>query len=107
MKGHNAVFISGNVGGNIVSGMTKDNSPASSFSVATEDTGRGTTWVRVNVYGSLALKCKQNITKGTYVSLIGELMNRNGIHGELTEVRARNILFFQQVPSELKEGSND
>lgn len=106
MRGHNIVLVSGNVGGPIVAGQTRDNNPACSFSLAAEELGRGTTWVRINVYGALAQKCQQNVSKGLYVSIIGELMNRQGKHGELTEVRARDILFFPTLSSDSKEAND-
>jgi len=105
MKGHNLVILSGNVSGHIVAGTTNDNEHAFSFSVSAEDGGRFGALVRVNVYGGLALKCKDRVSKGLYVSIIGELMNRRGKFGELTEVRAKDVLFFQNGPD--KRDRND
>ena len=102
MRGFNQVWLSGNVGGKFVIGQTRDNNPACSFSIAAEDVSRGTTWVRINVYGSLAVRCQQKIGRGIYVSVLGELMNREGKFGELTEVRAKDICFFPSF-SEAKE----
>lgn len=106
MRGFNQVWLSGNVGGKFVFGQTRDNNPACSFSVAAEDLSRGTTWVRVNVYGNLALKCQQKLGRGAYVSLVGELMNRDGKFGELTEVRAKDIHFFHLF-SDAKEAVDE
>lgn len=107
MRGMNIALLSGNVGGPMVPGRTREGNPAFSFSLATEEVGRGTTWVRINVYGALALKCEQKVAKGLYVIVTGELMNRNGKHGELTEVRARDVLFFNNSPAEQKETGNE
>lgn len=93
MRGHNYVLLSGNIGGKVVVGHTNNNDPACSFSVASDDGDRAT-WVRINAYGSLANACSNKIQKGVYVSVAGELMNRAGRCGELTEVRARDIIFF-------------
>jgi single-stranded DNA-binding protein len=54
-----------------------------------------TVWVKVNVYIEPLVKaCRAKLTKGGYVIVAGELMNRDGRHGELTEVRAREIVFL-------------
>lgn len=106
MKGHNQVWISGNVGGKVSNGFTKDNKPACSFSLASEDLGRGVTWIRVNAYGPLAVRCQGSLSKGRYLSIVGELMNRRGRHGELMEVRAREVVFFAET--EVRDlGEND
>ena len=107
MRGHNQVWVSGNVGGNIVSGKTKDSDPACSFSVAVDDGFRDTTWARVNAYGKMAMVCEKRLDKGIYVSVVGELMNRKGRHGELLEVRALNILFFSGPGSFTKEKDDE
>jgi single-stranded DNA-binding protein len=105
MKGHNQVWLGGNVGGKIVVGKTRDNDPACSFSVAAEDGTRGATWVRVNAYGALAVRCQKKAVKGIYVTVVGELMNREGKCGELTEVRAKEVVFFPH--SGAAEGKED
>lgn len=93
MLGHNQVWLSGNVGGDLKRGQTRDRSPACSFSLASESSGRGTTWVRVNAYGDLARDCMDSLNKGAYCSVIGELMNRDGRDGfEIMEVRALNVI---------------
>lgn len=108
MKGHNRVWLSGNVGGKIVDGVTGDKNPACSFSIASEAPGRGTTWARINVYGPLALQCKTRLRRGCYISVEGELMNRDGHFGELTEVRAKEIIFYPSfaVEQESTEQAN-
>ena len=95
MLGHNQVWLSGNVGGNVKQGKTRDASLACSFSLASEANGRGTTWVRVNAYGDIALDCIDSLDKGAYCSVIGELMNREGRHGEITEVRAISVIIHE------------
>jgi|SRR5580704_6049594 single-stranded DNA-binding protein len=95
MRGHNEVWISGNIGGKIVKSQTRDGRSACSFAVASEGEKHRLTWVRVNVYDRLADYCKEVLDKGLYCSVVGELMNRDGQHGELTEVRARNIIFLR------------
>lgn len=100
MRGVNQVWLSGNVGGKIVTGVTRDGNPCCSFSVAAEDGQRSATWVRANVYGPLAVKVQNRLQKGMYVSIVGELMNRDGKFGELTEVRAKDVVFFAQEKSE-------
>lgn len=95
MLGHNQVWLSGNVGGSVKQGKTRDDSLACSFSLASEAMGRGTTWVRVNAYGDIALDCIDSLDKGAYCSVIGELMNREGRHGEITEVRAISVIIHE------------
>lgn len=98
MRGVNKVVISGNVGDRITHGKTGSGVPACSFSVASDrKDGRDTitAWVRVNVYGEeLVRDCKERLEKGIYAIIDGELMNRDGKVGELTEVRARSIVFI-------------
>lgn len=100
MRGHNAVWLSGNVGAKIVKSHTKDNRTACSFSVASEGDKHRTTWVRVNVYDGLAEYCQDRLHKGVYCAVVGELMNRDGQYGELTEIRARDVIFFSQYDRE-------
>ncbi len=96
MRGINQVWISGNVGGKIINGKTNDGRSALSFSVAMENDRRKPTWVRVNVYDNLADYCADNLDKGVYCSVVGEFMNRKGQYADLTEVRAREVIFSQQ-----------
>ena len=93
MIGHNRVWLSGNVGGSLKEGKTRDDSLACSFSLASEASVHGnTTWVRVNAYGDVAEHCIDGLDKGSYCSIVGELMNREGKHGEIMEVRALEII---------------
>lgn len=94
MRGHNLAIISGNVGANIVIGKTTtDSRSACSFAIASQNDKRRLTWVRINAYDKLAEYCSNKLHKGIYVSVVGELMNRDGKFGELTEVRAHQVIF--------------
>lgn len=98
MRGINQVVISGNVAGNINFAQLQRGGQALSFSVASDRKSNGSTitaWVKVNVYHEALVRiCKSRLEKGGYVLIQGELMNRDGQHGELTEVRAREIIFL-------------
>lgn len=100
MRGHNQVLVSGYVEGKMVSGTTGDGGSAFSFSVASEDSGRKTMRVRVNAYGSMADKCGDEAQRGVYCIVAGELMNRSGKFGKLTEVRAKTVEFVSDVDNE-------
>ena len=98
MKGINSVHLSGNVLGNIEYGRVSKGGEACSFSVASDRhsaNGVVTAFVKVNVYvDGLVRICRAKLAKGIYVLVQGELMNREGQHGDLTEVRAREIIFL-------------
>ena len=52
-------------------------------------------FVPVNIFGeNLVRVCQERLRKGIYVIVEGELMNRPGQHGELMEVRARDVVFI-------------
>lgn len=104
MRGHNQVWISGTVVGQVVTGETRDKNPCCSFPVSTHDGGRPAVRVRINVYGQLALLCETTLVSGKIktVSVVGELMNRDGKYGPLTEVRAVQVSF----PPSLQEDEN-
>jgi len=93
----NVVAISGNVSARIEFSSTGKGSPVCTFQMASDRRTRDTTitaWVKVNAYGEgLVGACRRRLTKGTYVVVEGELMNRDGRLGELLEVRARRIDF--------------
>ena len=63
-RGHNQVWISGRVGGKIVSGETRDGDSAFSFGIHSESGDQHVTLVRVNAYGDVADLCSENISKG-------------------------------------------
>lgn len=98
MRGINLVAVSGNVtGAKPVFTTTHDGKPACSFEIASHRAvsgGQVKAYLRINVYvEALVRLCESRIDKGEYVIVHGELMNRDGQHGELTEVRAREIIF--------------
>lgn len=107
MRGHNEVWISGNIGGNIVKGQTNDGRSACSFGVASEGEQHRLTWVRINVYDRLADYCKEVAERGIYCSIVGEMMNRDGKFGELTEVRARSVIFNRSTSDKVKSVDAD
>ena len=99
MRGLNKTIISGNVSGDINFSELPNRDPALSFSLASDrragDGGQVTVWVRVYVYIIPLIDiCRKRLKKGGYVLIDGELMNREGVHGKLTEIRAREIIFF-------------
>ena len=100
MRGINKTVISGNVSRDINFGSMPDESPVLSFTMASDRHANGATvtaWVKVNVYiESLIEQCRQHLGCGGYVIVDGELMNREGRHGKLTEVRAKEIVFVKE-----------
>jgi len=111
MIGVNSVNISGNVKGRIVFQKTKvKQTPACSFSIVSDRKGpngaKYSTSIKINAYGeNLTNLCDKMLTKGAYVFIQGELMNRPGIHGELTEVRANQIIFNPNPKDPLDKSS--
>lgn len=97
MRGVNIVTLSGNVG-QINFDTKKNGAEVLSFTVASDRYSGGdkiTVWVKINVYMERLVRiCRSKLSKGSYVIVEGELMNRDGQHGELTEVRAREVLFL-------------
>lgn len=100
MRAHNQVLISGYVEGKMISGTTGDGGVAFSFAVASEDSGSKSMRVRVNAYGETARQCDDEAQKGLYCIVIGELMNRAGKFGKLTEIRAKTVEFLPGVDNE-------
>lgn len=100
MRGVNKVFIAGNVSRDINYGVMPDDSPVLSFTMAADRYANGVTvtaWVKVNVYiEALIEQCRQHLGCGGYVVVDGELMNREGRHGRLTEVRAKEVVFVKE-----------
>ena len=107
MRGHNQVLVSGTVEGKMVSGTTGDGGSAFSFSVASTDSGRKTMRVRVNAYGDTAKQCDDEAQRGVHCIVIGELMNRAGKFGKLTEIRAKTVEFISDVDNEESGGTDD
>lgn len=99
MRGVNKVVISGNVTGSIEYGRTGKGDGVCGFHMASDRHASGgdivTAFIKINVYAEgLVRVCKSKLIKGVYVLVEGELMNREGQHGGLTEVRARDIIFI-------------
>ena len=105
-SGHNQVLISGLVEGRVLSGTTGDGGEACSFLVASSDGGQKLTRVRVNAYGSVAVQCEQESCIGAYCVITGELMNRPGKYGKLTEIRAKKVEFFPDIDNG-EQGASD
>jgi len=102
----NRVLISGNVT-RVFYANTGNGKDACTFTLASDRHARGdviTAFVKVNVYGNgLVDTCRKRLLQGGYVFVEGELMNRDGQHGELTEVRAQKVIFTG--PEEVINGS--
>lgn len=94
--------MSGNVTGTKPAFTTiSGGKPACSFEIASHRVvpggGQVKAYVRVNVYiEALVRLCEDRLSKGEYVIVDGELMNRDGQHGELTEIRARELIFVDK-----------
>lgn len=98
-KGINKVIVSGNCSDSAQYHSTDNGTPCATFKLASDRRGANkgevlTTWIKINVYNEpLVRLCETRLRKGVYVIVEGELMNRKGIHGEVTEVRARELIF--------------
>ena len=99
MRGINKAVISGNVSRDINYDSMPDGTPVLSFTMASDRHVSGATitaWVKINVYIDILVEqCRQHLGSGGYVIVDGELMNRDGRHGKLTEVRAKEIVFVK------------
>lgn len=99
MRGLNRVIISGNVSDSARFHETGGGSKCATFKLASDRRGAKpgeivTAWVKINIYSEpLVDICKTRLMKGAYVIVEGELMNREGAQGEVTEVRAKEIIF--------------
>ena len=111
MLGINTVIYSGVVSGSITFQETKlKKTPACSFSLVSSRRGPKNSYVsskvKINAYGDYLYDlCSKDLDKGVYVVVQGELMNRSGQYGELTEIRAIEILFTDanMEPTDTKE----
>lgn len=94
MRGVNNITMSGNVG-EIVYGATGAGTQACSFMLASERIKKEPVWVRINVFGPLVQICKTKLSRGGYVIIKGELMNRKALHDDdrMVEVRCEDIVF--------------
>ena len=92
----NHVSISGNVG-KVTFATMGNGDPVCTFHLASDRRARDktiTAWVKINVYSKALVEvCKNRLRTGIEIAVSGELMNREGKLGELTEVRARQIIF--------------
>lgn len=100
MRGINRTVLSGNVSREINYDKMPDGAPVLSFTMASDRCANGATitaWVKINVYiDALIEQCRTHLARGGYVIVDGELMNREGKHGRLTEVRAKEIVFVKE-----------
>jgi single-stranded DNA-binding protein len=100
-RGLNEVIVSGNCSDSAQYHTTDNGTPCATFKLASDRKGANkgeimTTWVKINVYNEPLVKlCESRLQKGVYVIVKGELMNRKGIHGEVIEVRARELIFTE------------
>jgi len=101
MRGLNRVIISGNIGGKIKFNPLTNGAEACSFQLFSDRVNGGsivTAWVKVNAYDERLVRvCKDRLVKGLYVLVEGELMNRDGVYGVLTEIRAHEIIFLEMA----------
>jgi len=111
MRGVNRVVISGNVTGAIQEGRTNSGVPTCTFVLASDRYTKDsivTAWVKINVYGKpLVDVCEPRLRKGRYVLVEGELMNRDGRTAELTEVRAKEVIFPTHEAEQESEGAGN
>lgn len=108
MRGLNVICVSGNVG--IVDfGRTSNQEEVCSFMLAIEKKKKCLTWIRVNVFGEGLVKaCRSRLTRGGYVIVNGELMERVNSSGSNTviEVRCLDIKFID-FNRDVSEGDED
>jgi len=100
MRGINRTIVSGNVSREINYSTMPGGGKVLSFTMASDRHANGTTitaWVKVNVYLEFLVDlCRERLSRGSYVIIEGELMNRESRHGKLMEVRAREIIFVKE-----------
>ncbi len=111
MRCLNRVIISGEVLERIVFANTTTGAPACGFLLASTsyrpNKRKTTVRAKINVYGDgLVDLCRQYLVKGLYLVVEGELMNRDGQYGDLTEIRALQLIFPNEIASELPEGES-
>ena len=105
MRGVNRVIISGNASDSARFHSTGSGTACATFKIACDRRGANkgetvTAWVKINVYGdSLVEICRMRLRKGVYVIVEGELMNRDGAAGEVTEIRAKELVFIDTAES--------
>lgn len=107
--GRSHCSIIGNVGGNITFGHTGNGESCCSFSVAIERRYPGrtskTVWARCNLYGDTRVALyRERLVTGAYISVEGELMQREGDCGALLEIKVQDILFLWE-PYKMESGN--
>lgn len=105
----NLVVLTGNVG-KLLFGRTNSGSPSCSFELFSDRKDGNTTITtrsKINVYGPLVQICKDRVSQGSLVLVEGELMNRRGQMGDLTEVRARKVFVLKDGRDRDVEGSSN
>lgn len=112
MRGLNRVIISGYVCEKINYGNTREGgAQACSFTLASSRVGQGksvTAYIKINVYGDgLVGLCRSRLFRSAYLLVEGELMNRDGAVEELTEVRARELIFLAADEETQTEGAEN
>jgi len=97
VRGMNVVVLSGNVGSVKFAKTKRYNEDTCSFMLASEKKNGEVTWVRVNVYGQLAVDCQNFMRTGIAVEVVGELMERTNSSGDnkIIEVRGKEINFLR------------
>ena len=110
MRGMNKVIISGNVCNMPHYGNTGNGAEVCSFRLVSDRALGGgnkiSAWIKINVYGNDFVRvCRDQIKRGAYVLVEGELMNRDwhcpdGHTQDLVEVRAREIIFMNRSENE-------
>jgi len=97
MRGYNKVVLAGNATGKIDYAKTENGKSVCTFVLACDRHAQGsvvTAYVKVNVYlEGLVSVCQTKLTKGCYLFVEGELMNRTTPSGQQLEVRAWDIVF--------------
>jgi len=100
LKGTNVWHGSGNIASEVSYGRTGRGEAACNFRIIIEQAHKQLSFVRVNVYGGNVEVCRlRDLSRGDYVIIHGELMNRQGNQtpGEmLTEVRCLEIVIIGQ-----------
>ena len=100
-RGINRVLLSGAVSEAPRFHETGGGSKCATFRLSSDRRGAKpgeviTALVKINLYGEpLVNLCKERLQKGDYVIVEGELMNREGVQGEVTEIRAKEIIFTE------------
>ena len=96
MKGTNVWNGSGNIASEVDYGRTgRRQEEACNFRLAIEQRNKPLLFVRINVYGGNVEVCRlRSLKQGDYVVVSGELMNRNGQNGILTDIRCGEIIIL-------------